>query len=119
VGEVKEKYVYDKENYPIFRIIVKAAAGHWFEADVDSVIGWSVDDEKQPIDYEPYLNCTVKWDGCSHLYFGAERETGDGRDAYLHLCGVNDYKNHFQLMRELYDYAFECMKRDPEVSEVW
>jgi hypothetical protein len=33
-------------------------------------------------DAQPYLTGFIKWDGCSHFYFGD--------DGYLHLCGLDE-----------------------------
>jgi hypothetical protein len=44
---------------------------------------------------EPYVRGTIKWDGCSHVYFGDE-------DGYLHLCG----RRSFDDLRALLDRAW-------------
>jgi hypothetical protein len=73
---------------------------HHVEFFAAEVIGWEADDETKilyavknaqslPMDStqdfneaERMIEGSVKWDGCSHYYFGDE-------NAYLHICGVD------------------------------
>ena len=55
-------------------------------------------------DTEPYLECYIKWDGCSHFWFGDE-------DGYIHICGVDSYVKHIELIRTLYSLAFVLMEK--------
>lgn len=88
----------------------------WFEAAVDVVTAWETDGS--PAEFEPYLRCVIKWDSCSHFHFGKPAE-GNGRDGYLHLCGVDDLRRHVALIEEVYHLAFERMGREPEPDEHW
>lgn len=61
---------------------------------------------------EDYLECTIKWDSCSHFDFGDK--------GYIHICGYDSYKKHIQLMEWLYKKAFELMEREPyDESDKW
>lgn len=51
-----------------------------------------------------YVRGTVKWDGCSHLYFGDETE----HDGYLHLCG----KRHFDRLTRLLAWVWARAAQD-------
>jgi len=88
-----------------------------FSATVESVSGWDVDTDA-PADFEPYLKCLIKWDSCSHFYFGEDPEDGDG---YIHMCGVRSYKEHIALVEFLYRLAFGQfgMNRLPMDGEEW
>lgn len=44
-----------------------------------------------------YLHGCVKWDGCSHFYFGDGDNSG-----YLHLCGDWSIKNHLAIVQRVY-----------------
>ena len=50
---------------------------------VFEVVSWEVD-SNAPSDVEKYLKGYVKWDGCSHFWFGDD-------DGYMHLCGREDF----------------------------
>src|ERR1043165_8573732 len=92
-----------------------------FTATVDVVTGWTGADPGtlDVAEHEPYLHCTIKWDGCAHLHFG-EPEGGSGkRDGYFHFCGVDDFKNHALLLEALYRMAFREMGRESEEEAQW
>jgi hypothetical protein len=52
---------------------------------------------------EPYLNGSVKWDGCTELDMGCP-----------HWCGPDGYAKHILLLQHIYRRAFELMGREPE-----
>ena len=83
-----------------------------------SVITWSKNEKTgkfEPCQVALYLTGMIKWDGCSHLWFG-EKENGV-QDGYLHLCGKAYWMMHNQLMNELYDYAEKTIEHfDLEVA---
>lgn len=54
-------------------------------------------------DIELYVSGTIKWDGCSHVWFGNKEEKG--YDGYLHLCGEYCWENHNKLMSYLWSQA--------------
>ena len=90
-----------------FLLKLTAQEPHFIEFDVYEIAAWSVDkktDEiEQPCEIELYLSGYIKWDGCSHIWFGEEE---DGKhDGYLHLCGKHRWDKHIQLMQELFDFA--------------
>lgn len=95
------------EKPPILRDVV-------FDASVDEVTGWLSGEARTPAEFEPFLKIMIKWDSCSHVWYG----DGDG-DAYLHLCGVADFVKHARLMKELYELAFQHMGRAPQEGESW
>jgi hypothetical protein len=121
-------YIKDGE-LPVFRVTVvphlPQFADTSFEAVVDIVTSWEDNEHYKPpthsaAEFEPYLRCTIKWDSCSHFWFGqTEKDAPHKRDGYLHLCGVLDFQRHVLLMKELYDLAFKRMNRSPEPDEVW
>lgn len=111
---MSETFMFDRFGYPKFRITSETEPDDpFFSFQADSVCGWT--DEKQPVDYEKYLHGMIKWDSCSHLYFGMDEE----RDGYLHLCGVHDFHDHIALLKFLYEMAFDRMGRKPEEGYEW
>ena len=54
---------------------------------------------------ENYLEGTIKWDGCSHLYFGES-----GTHGYLHFCGKESYTRHTELMSFLFEKSSKVIK---------
>lgn len=54
-----------------------------FYADIYEVSSWSMDDHV-PLDSELYLKVYIKWDGCSHFWFGEQ-------EGYIHVCGMQAY----------------------------
>jgi len=83
---------------------------HKAEFVVEEIVAWDLNGE--PLGCVEYLECLIKWDSCSHFWFGDD-------DSYLHLCGVGNFNNHVKLMRWLYDKAFELMGRKPQDGEEW
>jgi hypothetical protein len=71
------------------------------EFEVFEVGGWY--DDGTPVDYELYLKGTIKWDGCSHIWFGDENN-------YLHLCGKYYFDQHCKLLEFLWLEASRKVK---------
>jgi len=53
---------------------------------------------------EVYICSIIKWDGCSHFYFGEEDEIGN-HDGYIPICGESQFHNHRVLMFLLMEIA--------------
>ncbi len=112
------EYIEDAHGRKVFLVAVEGpvdSGEFWFEADVEVVTAWDADGD--PAEHEAYLHCVIKWDSCAHIRFG--EPDGNGRDGYLHLCGVEDFKRHALLMEALYRLAFQRMGREPEDGEQW
>lgn len=84
-----------------------------FDAFVDEVTAWEDSEARTPVGFEPFLKIMIKWDGCSHVWYG------NGVTNYVHLCGVADFVKHARLMKELYELAFRHMGRAPQEGESW
>lgn len=87
--------------------------------DVYEVSSWTKDPETRqftvPADVELYLTGMIKWDGCSHFWFG-EKE-GDKQDGYIHLCGKYCFDKHTKLMQALFEFGRQHIKHfDIEVA---
>ena len=52
-----------------------------------------------------YFRGHIKWDACSHVYFGDE-------GGYLHLCGGMSWKNLMEVMRRVWEYACEKLPEE-------
>lgn len=111
---MSETYVFDERGYPKFWITSETKPGdHFFSFQANRVHGW--DDEKRPVDPEKYLHGTIKWDSCSHLYFGTDSDN----DGYVDMGGVSDFQDHVALLKFLYGLAFVRMGRKPQDGEEW
>lgn len=117
--ETDKFYIYDEQAYPIFEVTVLGYPDGKYkevscEFTVRKITSWHSDDTKQPYedDIEEYLNMTVRWDGCSHLYFGDQIVDGN-YSSYYHFCGAADFKRHIRLLHTLYNKAFEYMGEKP------
>lgn len=55
-------------------------------------------------DAQPYLTGFIKWDGCSHFYFGDE--------GYLHLCGFIRIQKLIVILQHLIKLAKETGVED-------
>jgi len=62
----------------------------------------SEDDTDDFNDAEPYVTGSVKWDGCSHYYFG--------RDGYLHMHGAEDIEVLNKTLTTIYQRCGQLMK---------
>jgi hypothetical protein len=69
---------------------------YYLKGKIKTVIGSSGDDIMLDEDEEFYLECYIKWDGCSTFNFD---NTG------VHICGKPSYQSHCQLMMELFEFA--------------
>lgn len=73
--------------------------------------------EHTPIDTELYIHGTIRWDGCSHVYFGNSSENGIS-NGYLHLCGKRCWEKHNKMMSALFDLASVTIKHwNKDVAE--
>jgi len=114
----KVEYVNDVHGRPGFRVTIDDPGEFRdtsFTAKVDAVVAW--DEDGGAHEHEPYLECMIKWDSCSHIHFGEPEGNPGGRNGYLHFCGVDDFKNHALLLEALYRMAFREMGREPEDGE--
>lgn len=50
---------------------------------------------------------SVKWDGCSHVYFGQADNSG-----YVHLCGRQSWLLFAEMLPKIYDRCGELMRED-------
>jgi hypothetical protein len=103
------------DHYIQFILYVEKREDHSIKIEVLEVTSWST--EKEPLDAETYLNALMKWDGCCHVWMGRKKDKS--RDGYLHLCGVNCWKNHIKMMEALYKYAEKNIKSFDHGFENW
>lgn len=119
---VKTVLLYDEHGYAVFKIEIEERGQYRdtsFNAEVFEITSWEADDAKTPCDLELYLSCYIKWDSCSHVWFG-EKDDKDRQDGYLHICGAEYFKRHCDLMNYLYNLAFDEMGRKPyDDRDIW
>jgi hypothetical protein len=51
---------------------------------------------------ERFIDGEIKWDGCSHIYFG-------DKTGYIHLCGGHSFLHMEFVLREMFRIAAEKM----------
>lgn len=93
----------DEHGYVLFLIKIKPNTIINMDFEVVEVVSWEGDGSKLPGNTELYLEGCIKWDGCSHIWFGA-KENGR-RDGYIHMCGEDAWKNHAAVMLALFELA--------------
>lgn len=71
--------------------------------NVFEVCSWSAD-TNEVSETELYLKGYVKWDGCSHFWFGES-------DGYLHLCGKRYFEKHKEVMDKIWDICSKKIKK--------
>lgn len=107
---INRLFVLNNEDYAEFIVEVTKWESHFIDFRVYNNIKWDMSDP-EPFEKEDYLECSIKWDGCSHFHFG-EGDRG-GRNGYLHICGLESYYEHVRLMEFLYEKAFWLMDKEP------
>lgn len=75
-------------------LITMEPKGHYVNINVEEICARDVETNEM-LETERYLKGSIKWDSCSHFWFGDE-------DKYLHLCGVEDFERHILLMQFIY-----------------
>lgn len=89
-------------DYPYFLIEFEDNGfTHSCTFKVYEVSSWNMEDNT-PSETELYLKGYVKFDGCSHIWFG-----GEDRDGYLHLCGKFYWDNHKKVMDAIWQKCSE------------
>lgn len=80
------------------------------EGDYEASVRFSVfevsswkGDNNEPLDSELYLKGFIKWDGCSHIWFGDE-------NGYLHLCGKTYFEQHKRVMDAIWNVCSKKIK---------
>lgn len=92
------------DGYTNFIIKVGNDVEYSMDFEVFEVTGWECDEANTPCDTELYMTGTIKWDGCSHVWFG-EKDENERQHGYLHLCGKGCWERHAELMRAVYALA--------------
>jgi hypothetical protein len=96
---------------PVFVIIDKPKQESCWEFEVRAVTSWSRPvNSIEDVDHEPCLQGFIKWDFCSHFWFG-------DNDGYIHICGASDFQRHRALMKKLFEMAKE--KIDNKLDGNW
>jgi hypothetical protein len=75
---------------------------------VDFIV-WQVNSWEQdltPYEKEKYFSGSIKWDGCSHVWFGEDSPP----DGYLHLCGKHFWELHNKIMEATYNEVIKHIK---------
>lgn len=113
LGEFGFRLVWEVDNYRACVKAYKIASILIGDTDADDVIQFEsarsqnsqqfTDDLNDSI---VYLDGFVKWDGCTELDMGCP-----------HWCSPLDYIKHGELLKHIYNRAFELMQRTPD--EAW
>lgn len=62
---------------------------------------------------ENYFRGFIKWDACSHVYFGDPENSG-----YIHICGGDNWRNLQEALRRVYDEAGKLLIQDHS-KDMW
>lgn len=54
---------------------------------------------------------TIKWDGCSHIYFGDE-------EGYIHVCGGGNWRMLIKVLDRIFEFAKEKLMED-HAKDMW
>ena len=109
-------FVGENRNEAIFLMKITDESEYYFSFEIYEVQGWEEEvpgsgEFTIPFDLELYLAGSIKWDGCSNVWFGEE-------DGYLHLCGKHCFDNHIKLLQELWEFASKRIEKfDYEIAE--
>lgn len=90
-------------DFKVYEII--GEQGKKFDIPIYEGIGGCGFDDKSTPDIKKantYMTGRVKWDGCSHYYFGDE--------GYIHLCGKGYIKSHAEIVEKVYKRCGEIME---------
>lgn len=63
----------------------------------------SGDDTTKISEAEKLINGCIKWDACSHVYFG-------DKDGYIHICGGRNWKSIIVALERVFAIARETLK---------
>jgi hypothetical protein len=111
---VVERFHYsDSDHFGTTLVFEYEADGSWVNFEAHEVVGFtesptvkgsydvpryekfnytgSGDETNNLDDACPQVHGMIKWDGCSHVYFGNPKGKGEGTDGYLHLCGEGSW----------------------------
>lgn len=104
-----------KNGYVSFILDITKLEEHYINFSIYEVCSWS--SPKEPFEIELYIKGVIKWDGCSHIYFGRIGDDGNS-DSYLHLCGKDDWKKHCDIMKWIYRTITSKMTKMLK-DEIW
>ncbi len=105
-------FLNNKYGYPVFELTVTAKYDSAIDFQVEEITSWNDSERKEPCDKRLYLKGCIKWDGCSHIHFG------DG-DGYIHLCGVDAWKEHVAAMQWIYESVSAIIGKDFDQTRKW
>lgn len=109
-GRVFEALTFNGNQMADFLIEWNKIEDHYADFIIHEINSWEMDNT--PSDFEKYLNGSIKWDGCSHIWFG-----GEDKDGYLHLCGKHYFDKHCNLLQAIWDICSKRIKSfDHEVA---
>lgn len=88
----------DERQVTLFILTITKLEDHYCDWTCEEVSAWDGDSNK-PVDCQQYVRGSIKWDGCSHIWFGEKSEC----DGYLHLCGKLFWTRHCIVMQWIWD----------------
>lgn len=114
-----EMYVVDSGDFPWIAIVehkpgdayaeVRAVSSSSYELNGPRFWG---DPDQQCDDITkatPEIKASIKWDGCSHVWFGEKGDSG-----YMHLCGSGCWRTVARVLPMMRDLAIDTMRRSGE-----
>lgn len=103
------------DGEPKFLLETLSLCDHVWNFKVVQIVSvMTQESREEELETESYLEGTIKWDGCSHIFWGSEKEP----DHYLHLCGKSAWMEHCALMQILFEKAAtKLVAWDKNISE--
>ena len=72
-------------------------------------VGGTVNNTKDIKLAQKFIKGIIKWDGCSHVYFGDE--------GYIHICGGYNWRNFIEANKRIFNLAKEYFQEPNQVDE--
>jgi hypothetical protein len=86
-------------NFKAYEIVGWGYSGEYLFQDADCHFANSPDKA------QTLITGAVKWDGCSHYYFGEAENSG-----YIHLCGAENILHIGEAILRIYNRSGELMR---------
>jgi hypothetical protein len=101
--EMTVEYFYESHwvDFKAYEIVAEESNAPLYEAKEAKS---SEEMVREIADAQTYIRGAVKWDGCSHVYFGDD-------NGYIHLCGKLHIRKITQTLEKIYNRAGELMER--------
>lgn len=105
---VEVEYHEARMEFKMFEVHGHSQDGPEYPREGNTGSGDTVNDRSKA---EAYITGTIKWDACSHLYFGTD-------NGYMHICGGRNWKNLITALERVFALAREYFN-EPHQKEMF